>query len=142
MRMEGVRLTRREEEVLELVFLGLADKEIPEYLPTRSGEPVSVRTVHNIIMNIKAKLHVQHRTELSLWWAVKKYNISVDWTPLRRRICALMMLALLVPQIVTHRGDMIRTRRSGEAGRVMSSRGGRGRRDDATLEDDMLWNII
>lgn len=142
MRMEGVRLTRREEEVLELVFLGLADKEIPEYLPTRSGEPVSVRTVHNIIMNIKAKLHVQHRTELSLWWAVKKYNISVDWTPLRRRICAMMMLVLLVPQIVSLHGDMIRTRRSGEAGRTMSSRVRRGRRDDSTLEDDMLWNII
>lgn len=142
MRMEGVRLTRREEEVLELVFLGLADKEIPEYLPTRSGEPVSVRTVHNIIMNIKAKLHVQHRTEMSLWWAIKRYNISVDWTPLRRRICAMMMLVLLVPQIVSLHGDMIRTRRSGETGRAMSSRGGRGRRDDATLEDDMLWNII
>ena len=88
MRTEGVRLTRREEEVLELVFLGLADKEIPEHLPTRSGVPVSVSTVRNIITGIKAKLHVQHRTEMSLWWAIKRYNISVDWTPLRRRICA------------------------------------------------------
>lgn len=66
MRTEGVRLTRREEEVLELVFLGLADKEIPEHLPTRSGVPVSVSTVRNIITGIKAKLHVQHRTEMSL----------------------------------------------------------------------------
>ena len=87
MRTEEIRLTRREEEVLELVFLGLADKEIPEYLPTRSGEPVSVRTVHNIIMNIKAKLHVQHRTELSLWWAIKRYNISVACWYLRLSAC-------------------------------------------------------
>ena len=116
MRTEGVRLTRRQEEVLELVFLGLADKEIPEHLPTRSGVPVSVSTVRNIITSIKAKLHVQHRTEMSLWWAI--------------------------PQIVSLHGDMIRTRRSGEAGRTMSSRVRRGRRDDSTLEDDTLWNII
>ena len=142
MRTEGVRLTRREEEVLELVFLGLADKEIPEHLPTRSGAPVSVSTVRNIITGIKAKLHVQHRTEMSLWWAIKRYNISVDWTPLRRRICAMMMLVLLVTQIVSLHGDMIRTRRSGAAGRTMSSRVRRGRRDDSILEDDTLWNII
>lgn len=142
MRTEGVVLTRREEQVLELVFLGLADKEIPEHLPARSGTPVSVNTVRNIIANIKAKLQVQHRTELSLWWAIKRYNVSVDWTPLRRRICAMMMLVLLVPQIVVHQDDMIRTRRSGETGRTMSSRGRRGHRDDQTLEENSLWNII
>lgn len=47
-----------------------------------------------------------------------------------------MMLVLLVPQIVIHQEDMIRTRRSGETGRAMSSRA-RGRRDD-TLEDGSL----
>lgn len=131
-------LTKRETEVLELVFLGLSDKEIPEYLPTRSGGPVSVNTVRNIIANIKIKLNVQHRTEMSLWWAIKKYNISVDWTPLRRRICAMMMLVLLVPQIVSMHGDMIRTRRSGETGRAMSSRVRRWRRSELDMEDYML----
>lgn len=137
MKTEGVKLSRREKDVLELVFLGLSDKEIPEYIHGGRGGKLSVYTVRNIITRIKAKLEVQHRTELSLWWAITKYNISVDWTPLRRRICAMMMLVLLVPQIVIHKEDMIRTRRSGETGRTMSSRA-RGRRGD-TLEDGSLW---
>lgn len=137
MKTEGVKLSRREKDVLELVFLGLSDKEIPEYIHGGRGGKLSVYTVRNIITRIKAKLEVQHRTELSLWWAITKYNISVDWTPLRRRICAMMMLVLLVPQIVIHQEDMIRTRRSGETGRTMPSRA-RGRRGD-TLEDGSLW---
>lgn len=140
MRTEGVRLTRREQEVMELVFLGLSDKEIPEYLVPRRGVPVSISTVRNIIANIKAKLQVQHRTELSLWWAISNYKISVDWSPMKRKICALMMSVLLLPQIVTIQSDdMIRTRRTESSSRAISSRLRRGHRDE--MEDD-TWNII
>lgn len=117
-------------EVMELVFLGLSDKEIPEYLPVRRGSMVSVSTVRNIIVRIKEKIHANHRTELSLWWAIQNYNISVDWTPLKRKICAVMMLVLLAPSILLlSQDDMIRTHRPVRTGRTISSRARTSRRD-------------
>ncbi len=136
-----VKLTKREEEVMDLVFLGLSDKEIPERLSSRSGSAVSVNTIRNIIANIKEKISANHRTELSLWWAIKKYHISVDWTPLRRKICAAMMLVLLVPQFIFSQGDMIRSRRSGGSGRTFSSRGrSRRSREESLLELEAIGN--
>lgn len=127
----GAVLTRRETQIMELIYLGLSDKEIPAYLePSGNKGRVSMNTVRNIIANIKTKLQVQHRTELTLWWSINHYHVSVDFSPLRRKICAGMMLVLLVCQLCIDRSIMVRPRRSSVRTCRTISSGRRSRKDD------------
>lgn len=124
-------LTRREIQIMELIYLGLSDKEIPAYLkPSGNKGRVSMNTVRNIIANIKTKLQVQHRTELTLWWSINHYHVSVDFSPLRRKICAGMMLVLLVCQLCIDRSIMVRPCRSSVRTCRTISSGRRSRKDD------------
>jgi DNA-binding NarL/FixJ family response regulator len=65
------RLTRREQEVLEALALGLSDKEIAERLG------VGIETVRTHMVNLFKKLGVESRLQ-ALLFAVRQGVVSVD----------------------------------------------------------------
>ena len=72
----NAELTKRENEVAELLAWGAAKKEVADRLF------VSTRTVENTARNIYAKTGVQKATELCVWWFCKKCGISPSLTHL------------------------------------------------------------
>lgn len=87
--MREATLTKREEQVAELLAWGATKKEIAQRLY------VSVRTVENHARNIYEKARITKASELSAWWFCMKFGISFDLNPMKRRAVAWMMLALI-----------------------------------------------
>lgn len=85
----AVTLTRRESEVAELFAWGGAKKDVADMLC------VSQRTVENHARNIYEKIGCGKVNELSAWWFCTHFNISFDLSPLKRRVMAAGMAALM-----------------------------------------------
>jgi len=83
-------LTPREAEVVELVAFGLSQKEVADRLG------ISPNTVDVIIKNIKLKLHLQKAAELSAWYFIQTYHITVNLSPIKRAMISLSFLTLVV----------------------------------------------
>ena len=61
-------LTRREEQVAELVAWGAAYKEVPDLLKKKyGGREISLNTVKRTMENIFSKLYINKVNELSAW---------------------------------------------------------------------------
>ena len=111
-------LTRRENEVAELLAWGAAKKEVAERLF------ISTRTVENTARSIYTKTGVQKATELCVWWFCSKCGVPTSLDPLKRAFIAVVLLAVFIPRELTGSGDLFRVGRTS----VRTSRAQRTRR--------------
>lgn len=127
------KLTRRELQVAELIAWGASKKEVPDLLPVKPGrQPIAIRTVENTVRNIYEKLGIQKVNELSAWYFCTHYQISLDLSPLKRKIAAFCFLMIIIPAEFYSSTDFVRP----AASRVMRAKGrsGRRRNEDSTFE--------
>ena len=125
-------LTKQESRVLELIAWGAAYKEVPELLSTEKEKEISVETVKMHVKNIKAKLGLSKINEMSAWYFCHRFNISMDLSPLKKKIVSLCLLVVLLPSLVDTSDQYVRTRTRARARttRVTRARTRIGRRDD------------
>ena len=114
---ENAVLTRRESQIAELIAWGATKKDIANRLY------ISTRTVENTVRNIFQKTGVTKSNELSAWYFCKSFKISYDLSPLKIKIIAVILFAMLVPKEVLTTGDMFRTRTSKTARAATSRKG-------------------
>lgn len=108
----SAQLTNRELQVAELLAWGASKKEVPDLLPVKPGrKPISVRTVEVLTKSIYEKLHIQKVSELAVWYFCTHFHISMDLSPLRRRIITAMLLLTIVVAEAYSTSDFVRTLR-------------------------------
>lgn len=121
----AARLSRREEQIAELLAWGAAKKEVADLLK------ISTRTVENTARNIYAKIGIQKATELCVYWFCAKCGVSPDKDPLKRAFIALVLLVIFLPAELQPRHDD-QAMRPARTTRVVS-RTVRGRRSEENL---------
>lgn len=108
-------LTKREQQVAELLAWGASKKEIPDLLrKLYGGREISVHTVENIARNIYAKLHLNKASELSAWYFCECHQVDDSLSPIKRirkTILSLFLLLLLTPQIIDTDDQALRPQR-------------------------------
>lgn len=124
--MEAKSLTKREAEIAELFAWGASKKDIAERLF------ISERTVENHARNIYEKTGCSKVNELSAWWFCTKFHISFDLSPLKRKVIATTLVALLMPQIFNFDNVAIRVRTRNTCRTVRVIRSRRKFEDDFT----------
>ena len=123
------KLTRREEQVAELLAWGASKKEVPDLLPVKPGrKPIAIRTVENTVRNIYEKLGIQKVNELSAWYFCTHYNISLNLNPLKRKVISFALLMIMLPAEYMQLSNFIRP----IATRSVRAARGRGRRRNET----------
>lgn len=105
-------LTPRELEIAELLAWGASKKEIPDLLVIPPQHPISVHTVENITTSIYQKLGIQKVSELCTIYFCTRFNISMDLSPIKRKLLVLVLLLLLVPEVISTSTEMVRPQRS------------------------------
>jgi DNA-binding CsgD family transcriptional regulator len=129
-----VQLTKREFQVAELLAWGAAKKEVPQLLPKRNGHEISVQTVEVITKKIYAKLAIQKVSELAVWYFCMNYHISLDLSPLKRKIVTVVFLLLVGTAEALNSIDFVRPCAGRTVGRTAKAgRSGR-RKSDSTFE--------
>lgn len=124
------KLTRREEQVAELLAWGASKKEVPDLLPVKPGrKPIAIRTVENTVRNIYEKLGIQKVNELSAWYFCTHFDISLDLNPLKRKFIAMALLLILLPCEYLQLGNFVRPATT----RTMRTASSRGRRKDESI---------
>lgn len=128
-----VTLTKREAQIAEYLAWGATKKEIAMILC------ISVRTVENIARSIFEKTEVTKASELSAWWFCVRFDISFDLNPIKRRIIAIALLIMTIPQVfaLPNTSDMQRPNRASRT--MRTSRSSRVRRD--TLINSDLYEL-
>ena len=121
----NAKLTKRETEICELIAWGATKKDVANRCF------ISIRTVENTVRNIFSKIGVTKVNELSAWWFCTKFNISMELSPLKRRIISACLLLMLIPQIYANSDDMIRHTRT-RTSRISITRNCRIRRKNET----------
>ena len=111
----NAELTKRENEVAELLAWGAAKKEVAD------------------------RLFIS--TELCVWWFCKKCGVPPSLDPLKRAFYALVLLAIFIPRELTANGDMFRAgRRTAKTARTY--RASRRRIEDLDLTDFIKTTAI
>jgi len=123
----NVELTKRENEVAELLAWGAAKKEVADKLF------ISTRTVENTARNIYAKTGVQKATELCVWWFCSKCGVPTSLDPLKRAFIAVVLLVVFIPRELTANGDIFRVGRR-NAKTMRAYRATRRRYDEGTID--------
>lgn len=130
-----IKLTRREQQIAELIAWGAAKKEVPDLLPVKPGRgPISIQTVENTVRNIYEKLGIQKVSELSVWYFCTHYNISLDLSPLKRQAATFGLLLLIAFMEVTSNSDFVRPAPVRASRSAMRSGARKTRREGDTLE--------
>ena len=146
--MEAKSLTKREAEIAELFAWGASKKDIAKRLfiselfawgaskkDIAKRLFISERTVENHARNIYEKTGCSKVNELSAWWFCTKFHISFDLSPLKRKVIATTLVALLMPQIFNFDNVAIRVRTRNTCRTVRVIRSRRKFEDDfATVE--------
>lgn len=83
-------LSRREAEVAPLLVYGKTKKEAANDLFR------SVRTIENHARSIYEKTGCRNIAELCVWWFHKEYNTPINYSPLKRTVCTIVFLSLLI----------------------------------------------
>jgi len=102
----NINLTKRETEIAELFAWGAAKKDVANILF------ISERTVENHARTIYEKIGCGKVNELSAWWFCTHFNISFDISPMKRRVIALVMFIIILPQIFCDDENIMRNFRS------------------------------
>jgi len=119
-------LTRREQQIAELLAWGAAKKEVADRLK------ISPRTVENTARHIYEKIGIQKATELCVYWFCAKCGVSPSKDPLKRAFIALLLLVVFLPAELQPRHDDQTAMRPARTTRV-ASRALRGRRSEDNL---------
>lgn len=129
-----VKLTKREEQIAELLAWGAAKKEVPDMLPVKPGRgPIAIQTVENTVRNIYEKLGIQKVNELSAWYFVTHFSIPASLNPLKKRVISILLLLIIIPSEVASLGYFIRPTSSARI--IRAARCSRARRkDESTFE--------
>lgn len=129
------QLTKRELEVAEYLAWGASKKEVPDLLVQKKGKgPISVRTVEVLTKSIYEKLGIQKVSELSVWYFCTHYNISLDLSPLKRKVATMSLLILVALMEVTTNSDFVRPAPLRATRSAMRSGARKTRREGDTLE--------
>jgi DNA-binding CsgD family transcriptional regulator len=99
-------LSKTEQVYAELYAWGLTKKEIAQRLNR------SEHTVRTQLQNVFLKAGVKKDTELSAWYFCSRFNISLDLSPLKRSLTAIVLLVLMLTSIESNQVFRIRTARS------------------------------
>ena len=83
-------LSEREAQIAERIAWGASQKEVACDLG------ISRYPVDNILRRIYQKLHIGKINELSAWWFCTHFNISFEFSPLKRTIGAVALLILVI----------------------------------------------
>lgn len=129
-----VKLTKREEQIAELLAWGAAKKEVPDLLPVKPGRgPIAIQTVENTVRNIYEKLGIQKVNELSAWYFVTHFSIPASLSPLKRKVISIVLLLIILPSEFSSISYFIRPGSS--RSRICRSFSARIRRkDESTFE--------
>ncbi len=114
-------LTPRQSEIVELLALGLSQKEIADHLK------ISTHTVDALIRHAKDHTEVQKNTELVAWYYIRHYHLTLNLSPVKKALIAASLLALSVYSIIIDNNNMLRIMRpvrtrSSKTGKTRSSR--------------------
>lgn len=115
---ERAKLTKREAEIAEMFAWGATKKDVANRLF------LSERTVENHARNIYEKTGCTKVNELSAWWFCTTFHISFALSPLKRKVMAVIMGMLLLPQMLASGGDVFvaRVRTASRCSRTVSRR--------------------
>lgn len=102
----NAQLTKREAQIAEMIAWGAAKKEIANALF------ISERTTENHTRNIYEKTGVGKSNELSAWWFCSRFKISLDLSPMNRKVGSLILLAIFTISLCNLNINYIRTRGS------------------------------
>ena len=83
-------LSEREAQIAERIAWGASQKEVACDLG------ISRYTVDNILRRIYQKLHIGKINELSAWWFCTHFNISFEFSHLKRTIGAFELVILVI----------------------------------------------
>lgn len=100
------KLSKRELEVAELIAWGGRKSEIATMLF------ISEDTVENHVRNIYAALDVHSVGQLSSWWFCTHYQISLDLSPLKKKLIALCLLVIILPAEIASATNVVRMTRT------------------------------
>ena len=93
-------LTRREEQVAELVAWGAAYKEVPDLLKKKyGGREISLNTVKRTMENIFSKLYINKVNELSAWWFCQRCGVDESLSPFKE--FKKTLYSIITPQIAS-----------------------------------------
>jgi len=99
-------LSKRENQIAELVAWGATKKEIATMLF------IAEDTVENHVKNIYAILDIHSVGQLSSWWFCTRYHISIDLSPLKKRLIALCLLVVILPAEIASATNVARLSRT------------------------------
>jgi len=99
-------LSKRENQIAELVAWGATKKEIANMLF------ITEDTVENHVKNIYAILDIHSVGQLSSWWFCTHYQISIDLSPLKKKLIALCMLVIILPAEIASATNVARLTRT------------------------------
>lgn len=102
----SAHLTKREIQITELIAWGATKKDVANKLF------ISERTAENHNRNIYEKTGVTKVNELSAWYFCFKFNISIDLSPLKRKIIAFTLLMVVGLNVAFDNHNLLRIRRS------------------------------
>lgn len=120
----NVTLSKRQAEIAEYIATGWTDKEIAEKLF------LSIRTVSNTRTSIFEAIDVHNAAELSAWYFITHYHISLDLLPKTIRKITMIMLLILLPSQFAQATDT-RVTRSKVSTTIRASRSSRSRKNEA-----------
>lgn len=101
----SAQLTKRENQIAELMAWGATKKDVANKLF------ISERTAENHSRSIYEKTGVTKVNELSAWWFCKNFNISLDFSPFKRKTATYILL-MVVSINIAFDHDLLRIRRS------------------------------
>jgi DNA-binding CsgD family transcriptional regulator len=98
-------LTDREEQIVTLLAWGAAIKEVADDLQ------ISYKTVDNTLQKVYKKLRVGKLNELSAWYFCTHFHISMDLSPIKRSVGAIVLLFIFSFGEIEHASPVFRARR-------------------------------
>ena len=97
------KLTKREEEIAEVVGLGaISQKEAANILG------ISIKTIDNTLQTIKAKAGISKAAELTKFCFCRKFNIPLSMCEPAKRLVAACFFSIFVFGEYVHASDLYR----------------------------------
>lgn len=121
------KLTKREQEVGELIAWGACKKMVPERLY------ISIHTVENHVRNIFSKTECRSANEFSAWYFCTHFNISMELSPLKN-IVAVLLLSIYLSGDFTQSFDLFTRSKYARRTNLTERIRHRSRRDDFELD--------
>lgn len=124
----GEPLTRREEQVAEMMAWGVSRKNMPYLFEKVWGKKIALSTIDVISQRVFKKLGITKNIEVVVWYHKHYRGIDLGVSPFVKYLGAFLLGLFLTTQLQTT-NDMVRVRNSSRIVRV--TRGQRTREEAA-----------